>query len=89
MKMTGQRDIRPSSTQLRSLLYALVTAQGLSENSHDRWIQIKLTADTGACVSVMPKAGPCAHIKIHSSAYSAVGMSHEDANLETIPNLGE
>ena len=81
MTMIEQRDAHLSSNQLGSLPYAAAAAQGL--------IQIELNADTGACDSVMPKPGPCAHIKIHPSAQSEAGMSYEVASSETIPNLGE
>ena len=89
MKMIKQRLARPSSKQLGSLPYVTAAAKGLSEVSQDRWIQVEPTADTGACDSVIPKAGPCAHIKIHPSAQSETGMSYEVANPETIPKLGD
>ena len=89
MTMIERRDARPSSNQSGSLPYATAAAQGLSEISQDRWIQIELTADTGACDSVIPKAVPCAHTKIHPSAQSESGMSYEVASSETIPSLGE
>ena len=57
--------------------------------SQDRWIQIELTVDAGACDSVMPKAGPCADIKIHPSAQSEARKSYDLASPGTILNLGE
>ena len=87
--MIERRDDHPSSNQLGCLLCATVAAQGLSEVSRDSWVQIELTANTGACDSVMPKTGPCAHIKIHPSAQSEVGILYEVASSESTPKLGE
>ena len=53
------------------------------------WVQIELTADSGACDSVMPKAGIWDGIKIWPSVQSERGFEYEVANGSTIPCLGE
>jgi hypothetical protein len=53
------------------------------------WIEIEMTADTGACDTVMPKSGPFEGIQIHPSQQSERGMLYEVANKQTIPCLGE
>ena len=53
------------------------------------WIEIKLTADSGACESVMPRDGPCIGIPILPSYQSRNGIDYEVANSATIPCLGE
>jgi hypothetical protein len=54
----------------------------------DDWVEIELTADTGACDTVMPKK-MCVGIPILPSYQSIRGMEYEIANGEAIPNLGE
>jgi hypothetical protein len=49
---------------------------------------VELTADTGACDTVIPK-DMCANIPIMASLQSLRGMEYEVANGESIPNLGE
>ena len=57
--------------------------------SNTEWIEIEMTADTGACDTVMPKTGPFEGIKIYPSQQSERGMLYEVANKQTIPCLGE
>ena len=52
------------------------------------WIEVELTADTGACDTVIPRS-TCPGIPIQSSLQSLRGMEYEVANGESIPNLGE
>ena len=52
------------------------------------WQEVELTADTGACDTVIPKA-MCPMIPITPSAQSRAGMEYEVAAGQTIPNLGE
>ena len=52
------------------------------------WTEIELTADTGACDSVMPMI-LCPDIPIVPSPQSQRGMEYEVANAATIPCLGE
>ena len=56
---------------------------------HDGWIEIKMTADTGACDTVVPRDGPLSCISIVPSLQSERGMLYEVANKQTIPCLGE
>ena len=52
------------------------------------WYEIELTADTGACDTVIPKAmAPL--IPVVPSMQSERGMEYEIANGDSIPNLGE
>ena len=55
----------------------------------DEWSELELSADSGACDSVMPKEGACAQIPIVPSAQSQRAMEYEVANAQAIPCLGE
>ena len=61
----------------------------LSTVGDGQWIRIDLTADTGACDSVMPKSGPWEGIKVTPSEMSKMEGEYEVANAESLPNLGE
>ena len=54
----------------------------------DDWIQVEVTVDSGACVTVMP-AGLCTGIPIVDNVFSKSGTEYEVANGDSIPNLGE
>ena len=54
----------------------------------EEWFQIELTADSGACDTVIPKS-MCPGIPIMPSFQSLRGMEYEVANGAPIPNLGE
>ena len=54
----------------------------------DEWYEIELTADTGACDTVIPK-DMCPGIPITPSYQSIRGMEYEVATGASIPNLGE
>ena len=54
----------------------------------DEWIEIEVTVDSGACVTVMPIAVG-EHIGILENALSRIGFKYEVANGEAIKNLGE
>ena len=54
----------------------------------DEWYEMELTADTGACDTVVPKL-MCPGIPITPSVQSLRGMEYEVATGESIPNLGE
>ena len=56
--------------------------------SSTEWIEIELTADTGACDTVIPRA-MCGAIPILPSLQSQRGMQYEVATGASIPNLGE
>ena len=67
------------------------TRPGLSNiRNPEEWIQIEVTVDSGACVSVMP-VEVCEGIGILQTALSRGDnpQEYEVANGETIPNLGE
>ena len=59
---------------------------GASEQ--DQRYEVELTADTGACDTVIPKT-MCPSIPIEPSYQSLHGMEYEVATGESIPNLGE
>ena len=54
----------------------------------DEWIEIEVTVDSGACVTVMPIAVG-EHIGILENALSREGFKYEVANGETIKKLGK
>ena len=54
----------------------------------DEWYEVELTADTGACDTVIPKL-MCPGIPITPSVQPLRGMEYEVATGESIPNLGE
>ena len=57
-------------------------------NGEEEWVEIELTADSGACDTVIPR--PMADvIPIMPSPASLRGMEYEVASGQSIPNLGE
>ena len=52
----------------------------------EEWYEVELTADTGACDTVVPKL-MCPGIPITPSVQSLRGMEYEVATGESIPNL--
>ena len=56
--------------------------------AEDDWYEVELTADTGACDTVVPKQ-MCPGIPIVPSMQSQQGMEYEVASGQSIPNLGE
>jgi hypothetical protein len=71
------------------LNYAKGCLSVASSAGNDGWIQIELTADSGACDSVMPRTGPCEGMKIWPSIQSERGFAYEVANGAELPCLGE
>ena len=59
-----------------------------STSDVEEWIEVELTADTGACDTVMPRS-MAQHIPIQPSAQSLSSMMYEVADGNEIPNLGE
>jgi hypothetical protein len=55
----------------------------------DEWIEMELTADSGACDTVMPRQGLWSCIPISPSFASERGFEYEVANGAAIPCLGE
>ena len=64
---------------------AMLSAASASE---EEWIEVELTADTGACDTVIPRT-LCPSIPIRPSLQSLRGMEYEVADGRGIPNLGE
>jgi len=56
--------------------------------NEEEWIEVELTADSGACDTVIPRT-TAEGIPIMPSLASLRGMEYEVANGHTIPNLGE
>ena len=73
------------TAQSKSMLSAATPSGG---EEAEEWIEVEMTADTGACDTVIPK-DMCASIPIKDSLQSLRGMEYEVANGESIPNLGE
>ena len=67
---------------------ALLEKKSLSAVNGKDWIEIELTADSGACDTVIPRSMAEA-IPIMPSLASLRGMEYEVANGQSIPNLGE
>ena len=53
----------------------------------EEWIEVELTADSGACDTVVPRK-TTEVIPILTSLASLRGMEYEVANGQSIPNLG-
>ena len=85
-----KRDDR-KSRMTSSLNILECASQDLSsmEMDSNKWVCIDLTADSGACDSVMPRKGPCENMKIYPSMQSERGLQYEVANAQTLPCLGE
>ena len=66
----------------------LCSAGAGSAGDDGEWIEIEMTADTGACDTVMPRS-MASHIPIQPSLQSLKSMEYEVANGKTLPNLGE
>ena len=64
---------------------AMLCSAGPAEQE---WYEVELTADTGACDTVIP-IKMCQEIPVQPSLQSQRGMEYEVANGEKIPNLGE
>jgi hypothetical protein len=91
LKRISDRDERPPS-YLSVFDYsdgtkAMLCSTGPSGKAEE-WIEVELTADTGACDTVMPRA-MAAHIPIQASLQSLKSMMYEVADGNEIPNLGE
>lgn len=66
---------------------AMLCGTGRSGETEE-WIEVELTADTGACDTVMPRA-MASHIPIQAPLKSTKAMMYEVADGNKIPNLGE
>ena len=67
---------------------ALTTKASLcAVGPEEEWYEVELTADTGACDTVIPKL-MCPGIPITPSVQSLCGMEYEVATGESIPNPG-
>ena len=73
------------TAQSKSMLSAATPSGG---EEVEEWIEVEMTADTGACDTVIRK-DMCASIPIKDSLQSLRGKEYEVANGESIPNLGE
>ena len=71
------------TTESKSMLSSAGAASGGEE-----WFEIEMTADTGACDTVMPRK-LAEHIVIQPSLQSLREMNYEVADGKEIPNLGE
>jgi hypothetical protein len=72
------------TAQSKSMLSAATPSGG---EDRDEWVEVEMTADTGACDTVIPK-DMCASIPIKDSLQYLRGMEYEEANGDSIPNLG-
>ena len=53
-----------------------------------QWVEVDVTADSGACETVMPPS-ICQHVEAVPSEQSKAGVEYEVANGQAIPNLGK
>ena len=70
----------------------LSSAGAASGKGPEEWIEIELTADTGACDTVIPKTMKGLNLEsipIVDSLQSLRHMEYEVANGQSLPNLGE
>ena len=79
---------RPIRRDLSVMTVKNAPAISAVQPREDEWIQVEVTVDFGACVTVMP-AGLCTGIPIIDNIFSKSGVEYEVANGESIPNLGE
>ena len=83
-----------STTGLSPLDYTQASKAMLKKGSlsavgqEEEWVEIELTADSGACDTVIPRT-TAEGIPIMPSLASLRGMEYEVANGQSIPNLGE
>ena len=89
MQMIREEELHPTRKSLSVMTVKASKGQSLSAVDSGQWVRIDLTADTGACDSVMPREGPWAGIEIVPSEMSRREDEYEVANAESIPNLGE
>ena len=68
----------------KALIHGSFSAVGADEE----WAEIELTADSGACDTVIPRT-TAESIPIMQSLASLQGTQYEVANGQSIPNLGE
>ena len=89
-KLAEQRS-RPPTGGLSVLNYSkgCLSAATIQASGSSGWVMLELTADSGACDSVMPRTGPCEGIRIWPSLQSERGLSYEVANGQELPCLGE
>ena len=67
----------------------LVKVEGISVvQKPDEWVEIEITVDSGACITVMPRLW-CQGISILQNSLSRAGTKYEVANGAHIKNLGE
>ena len=71
------------TAESKAMLCSAAPSQGEEE-----WIEVELTADTGACDTVVPWS-LCPGIPIQSSPQSVRGMVYDVADSGELPNLGE
>ena len=66
-----------------------VKVEGISVvQKPDEWVEIEITVDSGACITVMPRLW-CQGISILQNSLSRAGTKYEVANGAHIKNLGE
>ena len=91
VRRDGQERDDPKSrmTSLLNILeYASQDVSSMELDTNER-VCIDLTADSGACDSVISRKGPCEKMKVYSSMQSERGLQYEVANAQTLPCLGE
>ena len=87
-ELADRRNVPPSDKSLSALSYASNCLSAASTQA-DGWIQLELTAGSGACDSVDPRTGACEGFEIFPSLQSEHGFSYEVANGQELPCLGE
>ena len=66
-----------------------VKAKDCISNVDDKaWVKLEVTADTGACTTVMPTS-MCSRIKVEPSEGSKASLEYEVAHGHAISNTGQ
>ena len=61
---------------------------GLASIDVAEWVEVEMTADTGACETVM-NGSRCPNVETEPSPGSEAGVEYEAVNGKTIPNQGQ
>ena len=79
----------PRSRSASSLSILECATQDVSsmDTDNSEWVCIDLTADSGACDSVMLSKGPCEEMRINPSVQSERRLQYQVANAEPPPVL--
>ena len=87
--MRKRDDPRTRSTSSLSIFEYATQDVSIMAMDTGEWVCMDLTADSGACDSVMPRKGPCELMNMYPSVQFDRRLQYEVANAETLPCLGD